>query len=143
MFPLIRGLARVLLSISKLLHSSASPETPVLFWLTEATFCVSQYRAQAQAQGSPMEAASRIFPAVNAAAFHNETPTGNNSPRVPGSRMCLNDLKKWPHEGSAIIYLSSVGFSSQKKMLCRAARQPQAKFLGLDITNQHKCCELS
>lgn len=85
-----------------------------------------------------MEAASRILPAVNAAAFHNEAPTVNNSPRVPRSRIFLNDLKKWPHEGSVTIYLSSIGFPSQKKVLCRAARQPRGTSENTDIISEEQ-----
>lgn len=100
-----------------------------------------------------MEATSRILPAVNFA----EIPTDNSSPQVPRSRMLLNDLKKWSHEGSVTIYLPSVGVLSQKNVLCRAARQhprisentdfseeqesTNQEVIGLDITSQHKCCE--
>lgn len=89
-------------------------------------------------QGSIMGRASRTFPAMNFAAFHNEIPTDNNNPQVPKSRMLLNDLKKWPFEGSVTIYLLSVGFSSQKKVLCWAARQPPGFSENTDIISEEQ-----
>lgn len=69
--------------------------------------------------------------------------------------MFLNDLKKGLHEGSVTIYLLSVGFLSQKNVLCRAARQPprisentdiseeqestNQKIIGLGHYSQHLC----
>lgn len=90
------------------------------------------------AQGSLMEATSRIVPATNFAAFHNEIPTDNNSPQVPKPRMLLNDLKKWPHEGSVTTYLLSAGFSSQKKVLCRAARERPGISENTDIISEEQ-----
>lgn len=85
-----------------------------------------------------MEVTPRIVPAMNFSAFQNETPTDNNSPQVPKPRMLLKDLKKWPHEDSVTTYLLSVGFSSQKKVLCRAARQPPGISENTDIISEEQ-----
>lgn len=66
----------------------------------------------------------QILPAMNVVAFHNEIPADNNSPQVPRSRMLLNDLNKWPFEGSMTIYLLSAAFSSQKKVLVELQDSP-------------------
>lgn len=84
-----------------------------------------------------METTSRTYPAINFAAFHNETRMDNNNLQVPTARMSPNGLMDWLHERAVRQPLQF----SEKAAIISEEQVQTRKLLGLHITSQHKCCE--